>query len=136
MEVDYSRLITVEQIVEQAPAITHGTMRHWLFYRNKNLLATAILKLDQSIFIDIDRFNTWLSLDKDEVSDFRDLRTKQQILENSLLKPGTFDNWLRNRHWNGLEEAVIKKGERRLFIDIFKFNNWIRNNNSNPEFGS
>ena len=131
---DFTRLVSVEELVTMAPALTLGTIRHWLFHRNRNALTMAVLKVHGALLIDIDRFNIWLSLDKDDVSDFRDLRTKQQILENSFISPSRLEDWLRHRRWNGLEDAVIKKGERRLLIDTRKFNKWLLANNSNPQF--
>ncbi|UTW58845.1 hypothetical protein KFE96_00615 [Kordiimonas sp. SCSIO 12603] len=119
----------------QAPAFKAGTIRDWLFHRDTNMLSSAVVQIDGRIWIDIDRFNIWLSLDKDEVSDFRNLRTKEQILEVGFIKAPQLEHWLRRRHWNGLEEAVIKKGEKRLYIDIHKLNSWLTNQNINPDFG-
>lgn len=99
------------------------------------MLACAVLKIDENIFIDIDKFNLWLSLDKEHVSDFRNLRTKQQILRSSHIKSGKLDDWLRKRSWNGLERAVIMKGAKRLYIDITIFNEWLFEQNSNSDFG-
>ena len=125
----------MDDLVAEAPAFKPGTIRHWLFHRKTNMLSSAVVKIDDNVWFDIDRFNIWLSLDKDEVSDFRDLRTREQLLENGFIKPTKLDDWLRKRHWNGLEEAVIKKGEKRLYIDIHKFNRWLTNQNKNPDFG-
>ena len=92
--------------------------------------------IDGNIWIDIDRFNIWLSLGKDEVSDFRDLRTREQLLENGFIRASKLDDWLRKRHWNGLEEAVIKKGEKRLYIDRLKLNRWLSEKNTNADFST
>ncbi len=100
------------------------------------MLSSAVVKIDDNVWIDIDRFNIWLSIDKDEVSDFRSLRTKEQILGNSFIKLTKLEDWLRKRYWNGLEEAVIKKSEKRLYIDIHKFNRWLLEQNQNPDFGT
>ena len=132
---DFKNLISADDIAEEAPAFKPGTLRHWLFHRKTNMLCTAVIKVGDAVMIDIDRFNVWLSIDKDEVSDFRDLRTKEQILESSRIKPGRLEEWLRHRQWNGLEEAVIKKGEKRLYIDVRKFNRWLFERNSNPDYG-
>jgi hypothetical protein len=96
---------------------------------------SAVLKIDGNVWIDIDHFNIWLSLDKDEVSDFRNLRTKEPLLTTCRIKASKLEDWLRKRHWNGLDEAVIKKGEKRLYIDIQKFNHWLEERNQNPDFG-
>lgn len=134
-EVNYCRIISVDVLVAEAPAFKLGTLRHWLFHREANMLSSAVLKIDNSVFIDIDQFNIWLSLDKDQVSDFRNLLTKQQILAVSHIKPSKLDDWLSNRDWNGLHHAVIKKGEKRLYIDITLFNEWLLAQNKNPKFG-
>lgn len=135
-EINYCRIISIDVLVAEAPAFKLGTLRHWLFQRDINMLSSAVLKIDNSVFIDIDKFNIWLSLDKDQVSDFRNLRTKEQILELSHIKPSKLDDWLSNRDWNGLHHAVIKKGEKRLFIDITIFNEWLCKKNSNSGFGN
>ena len=108
-KIDFENLICVQELVKQAPAFRLGTVREWLFHRKNNMLASAVVEIDGNVWLDIDRFNIWLSLDKDEVSDFRNLRTREQLLENSFIKATKLDDWLRKRHWNGLEEAVIKK---------------------------
>ncbi|MFC3052292.1 hypothetical protein [Kordiimonas pumila] len=135
-KVDFSSLISVDDLVSQAPALKLGTVREWLFHRKSNMLSSAVLKIDDNVWLDIDRFNIWLSLDKDEVSDFRNLRTKEQLLKSCHIKASKLEDWLRKRHWNGLEEAVIKKGERKIYIDIHKFNHWLWEQNSNPDFGA
>ncbi len=119
----------------EAPAFKPGTIRHWLFHRKTNMLSAAVVKIDGNVWIDIDRFNIWLSLDKEMVSDFRNLRAKEQLLENCSIKAAKLEDWLRKRHWNGLDEAVIKKGEKRLYIDIYKFNQWLTEQNQNSDFG-
>lgn len=96
----------------------------------------AVVKIDDNVWIDIDRFNIWLSLDKDTVSDFRNLRTKEQLLDACYIKAAKIEDWLRKRSGNGLDEAVIKKGEKRLYIDIHKFNQWLMERNSNTDFGT
>lgn len=136
LTVDCNALISVEDIVAAAPAFKLGTVREWLFHRKANLLSSAVLKVDNNVWIDIDRFNIWLSLDKDEVSDFRNLRTKEQLLASCGIKASKLEDWLRKRHWNGLEEAVIKKGEKSLYIDIYKFNHWLWEQNTNSDFGA
>lgn len=133
-QLDVSALATVDTIVDQAAAFSIGTMRSWLYRRRKNGLSSAVLKLDENIYIDITRFNIWLSLDKDSVSDFRDLRTKQQLLESSGLKPSKLDDWLKKRHYNGLDEAVVKKTSCRLYIDVRKLGCWLLEQNKNTEF--
>lgn len=122
--------------MKAAPAFKAGTVREWLLYRNENMLSSAVVKIGDNVWIDIDRFNVWLSLDKDTVSDFRNLRTTEQVLKSSYLKPSKLDSWLRQRHSNGLDEAVIKKGGKRLYIDIHKFNRWLWERNQNPDFGA
>ena len=135
-KVDFSNLISADDLVNLAPAFKLGTVRDWLFHRKTNMLSSAVLKIDDNVWIDIDRFNIWLSLDKDEASDFRDLRTKEQLLETCHIKASKLEDWLRKRHWNGLEDAVIKKGEKRIYIDIYKFNRWLLEKNSNSDFGT
>jgi hypothetical protein len=134
-KIQYQNLISVDDLVKVAPAFRPGTIRDWLFHRDKNSLSMAVVKIDGSIWLDIDRFNIWLSLDKDEVSDFRNLRTCEQILENSFLKPAKLNAWLGQRKYNGLDTAVIKKGEKRLYIDVVKFDLWLKDQNQNIEFG-
>lgn len=118
----------------EAPAFKVGTIRHWLFHRKTNMLSIAVVKIDDNVWIDIDQFNIWLSLDKEMVSDFRNLRTKEQLLNSSFIKASKLEDWLRKRHWNGLEGAVIKKGEKRLYIDMHKFNGWLALKNQNTDF--
>ena len=134
-KIDFSNLISADDLVNLAPAFKLGTVRDWLFHRRTNMLSSAVIKIDDNVWIDIDRFNIWLSIDKDEVSDFRNLRTKEQLLEGCHIKASKLEDWLRKRRWNGLEEAVIKKGEKRLYIDVRKFNCWLLNQNSNSDFG-
>ncbi len=97
----------MDDLVTQAPAFKRGTIRNWLFHRKTNMLSSAVVKIDDNVWIDIDRFNIWLSLDKDMVSDFRDLRTKEQLFESCYINTSKLEDWLRKRHWNGLEEAVV-----------------------------
>ncbi len=132
---NFENLICVQELVKQAPAFKLGTVREWLFHRKHNMLTSAVVEIDGNVWLDIDRFNIWLSLDKDEVSDFRNLRTREQLLENSFIKATKLDDWLRKRHWNGLESAVIKKSEKRLYIDVCKFNDWLAEQNQNRGFG-
>lgn len=134
-KINYENLLSVRDILRVAPAFKNGTIRDWLYHRKSNMLSSAVFKIDDTVMLDIDLFNVWLSLDKDEVSDFRDLRTKEQLLENSFITAGKLEYWLRCRRWNGLEPAIIKKSEKRIYIDFHKFNRWLGEKNSNPDFG-
>ena len=133
--VDCKNLISVDDLVDKVPAFKKGTLREWLFHRETNRLSSAIVKIDDNVWIDTDLFSIWLSLDKDEVSDYRNLRTKEQLLETCSIKASKLEDWLRKRHWNGLEEAVIKKGEKRIYIDITIFNRWLSEKNKNSDYG-
>lgn len=132
---DCNNLISVDDLLEDAPAFKRGTIREWLFHRDTNMLSTAVIKVDENVWIDIDQFNIWLSRDKDEVSDFRDLRTKEQLLATCRIKATKLEDWLRKRYSNGLEAAIIKKGEKRIYIDITIFNRWLWEQNKNSDYG-
>ncbi|PCI43299.1 MAG: hypothetical protein COB49_12465 [Alphaproteobacteria bacterium] len=95
----------------------------------------AVVEIGGSLFIDVLNFNCWLSQDKDEVSNFLNLRTRKQILATSRIKPSKLDAWLKVRWTNGLHEAVIAKGPRKLYIDIHKLNRWLMEQNKNAGFG-
>ena len=133
--VDCKNLISVDDLVDQVPAFKNGTIREWLFHRKTNGLSSAVVNIDGNVWIDTDLFSIWLSMDKDEVSDYRDLRTKEQLLETCSIKASKLEDWLRKRHWNGLEAAVIKKGEKRIYMDITIFNRWLSEQNKNPDYG-
>lgn len=132
---DCNNLISVDGLVDEVPAFKKGTIREWLFHRKTNGLSSAIVNIDGNIWIDTDLFSIWLSQDKDEASDYRDIRTKEQLLETCSIKASKLEDWLRKRHWNGLEDAIIKKGEKRIYIDIRKFNRWLWEQNKNPDYG-
>lgn len=134
-QINFETLISVDDLVALAPAFKKGTIRDWLFHRKTNMLSSAVVEIDDNVWIDIDRFNIWLSIDKDEVSDFRNLRTKEQLLGDCQIKASKLEDWLLKRRWNGLEDAVIKKSEKRLYIDVCKFNCWLTEKNRNSEFG-
>jgi hypothetical protein len=131
---DYSNLLTVEELLQNGPAFTVGGIREWLFRRKKNGLIRAVVNIDKNLFIDELCWNVWLSQDKDEVSDYRDLRTRKQILDKASFKPSKLDDWLRKRFQNGLHHAIIKKGERKLYIDTRLFNRWLLEQNTNSEY--
>ena len=134
IKIDYRKLITLEHILKNGPAFTLGGIREWLSKRHQNGLIHVLVQIDNNLFFDEFSWNVWLSQDKDEVSDYRDLRTRKQILERSSLKESKLDDWLRKRQFNGLHVAVIKKGPRRLYIDIKLFNRWLSSRNKNSEF--
>lgn len=134
-KIDYRNLMTVKQLVEHGVAFSEGTIKRWLFDRNKNGLNYAVVAIKESLLIDALKFNIWLSLDKDEVSEFQNLRTKEQIVEESWFDLSKLEYWLKNRHWNGLTDAVISKSRRRLYIDILKLNKWFLDQNMNSHYG-
>ncbi len=133
--INIKNLRTVEQLISQAPAFSEGTVRRWLFDRMTNGLACAVFEIGGRTLIDIRRFNMWLSIGKTTLSDFRNLRTKEQIIRDSHLSPALLGYWLRARKTNGLDEAVITKSTRMLYIDFVKLNIWLTLQNQNPNFG-
>jgi len=135
IDIDYRNLITVEQLIEEARAFSEGTVRRWLYRRRQNGLVFAVIYMKNRLMIDFVRFNIWLSRDKEGISEFQNLRTKEQIVASSRLTASKLEYWLKNRHWNGLDEAVITKSQRRLYIDIIKFNQWLLDQNQNEDFG-
>lgn len=126
LEFDYTNLMTIRQVLDVGVAFTEGTLRRWLFNRQANGLSQATVSLRESLLLDIPRFNDWLAGDQGGKFDFRNLRTKEQIVASSWLSKGTVEYWLRERHSNGLEDAVLTKSSRRLYIDLFKFNLWLK----------
>lgn len=132
---DCNKLISVDDLVAEVPAFKKGTIREWLFHRKTNGLSSSIINIDGNVWIDTDLFSIWLSQDKDEVSDYHNLRTKEQLLETCSIKASKLEDWLRKRFGNGLEAAVIKKSERRIYIDITIFNRWLWEQNKNPDYG-
>ena len=65
--VDYKKLRTVKQIVENAaPIITEGKMRWWIFNADKNGLGKALIRIDGRLYIDVDAFNNWLESHRDD----------------------------------------------------------------------
>ena len=135
MPVDFKNLITIKQMLDEGLAFSEGTLKRWIFNRNQNGLAFAVLEDSGALLLDVTKFNVWLSLGKMMTSDFRNFRTKEQIVEYSDLKMSKVEHWLRNRFSNGLNEAVVNKSARRLYIDVEKFNLWLVERNANPAFG-
>ena len=134
-EFDYENFLTIRQLLEQGTAFTEGTLRRWLFNRHKNGLACATVIFNRAVLIDVLKFNLWLSNCKKTLIDFRFLRTKNQIIKAPWLTMGKLENWLRHRHSNGLDQAVINKNTKLLYIDIRLFNRWLMEFNMNPAFG-
>ncbi|MGX1101595.1 hypothetical protein [Amorphus sp. MBR-141] len=61
--VDHTKLRTVKQIVGEAPWLTEGKMRWWLFHRHANGLdqSGAIVRVGGRIYIHVDGFQAWLA---------------------------------------------------------------------------
>jgi len=61
--VDHTKLRTVKQIVAEAPWMTEGKMRWWLFHRDANGLdrSGAIVRVGGRIYIHVDGFQAWLA---------------------------------------------------------------------------
>ena len=135
LEFDFANLLTIRQVLEEGVAFTEGTIRHWLFNRDENGLASAVVKIQENILFDVAKFNAWFSGEGDFETDFRDLRTKDQIVQSTWITTGRLEHWLRHRDCNGLADAVFNQYSRRLYIDIQKFNNWLLRQNQNNAFG-
>ena len=117
--------MTVKELIRSAPAFSEGTIRRWLFNRETNGLDWAVYKIGGRTFIDPDRLNIWLFGEERANSDFRNLRTKEQITKYRAFSLATLNYWLKNREENGLAGAVISKSTRRVYIDFMKLNSWI-----------
>lgn len=60
-QVDHRNLRSVNQFVAETPWLTAGKMRWLLFHRDTNGLAGSVYRIGGRIYIDIERFQTWLS---------------------------------------------------------------------------
>jgi hypothetical protein len=58
--VDITSLRTVRQLLEEAPALTPGGLRHLIFNARNNGLAPAIVRVGRRVFIDRKLFTEWL----------------------------------------------------------------------------
>lgn len=54
------RFVTVKDILEANPFLTHGWLREQLFFRDRNGLAACVVQLGRKLLIDIDAFEQWL----------------------------------------------------------------------------
>jgi hypothetical protein len=46
--------------VAEAPFVTEGKLRWWIFHAEKNGLETALIKIDGRLYVDLVEFNRWL----------------------------------------------------------------------------
>jgi len=53
-------LCSIQQIVAEAPFLTEGTLRWWIFHKDTNGLRRAIFKIGGRVYIDRTEFNAWL----------------------------------------------------------------------------
>ena len=58
--VDFRELRTVKQLADEAPFLTQGKLRWWIFHAEKNGLKCAMIKVDGRVYIDRNAFNKWL----------------------------------------------------------------------------
>ena len=126
--VDYQNLCSVQQIAEQAPALSQGTLEKWRFHRERIGAESVFVEIDANVYWDTARLNEWLYQGKPVVGDFRELRTLQQIVETCYLPESKLRHWLKHRKTNGLGDAVIVKtiGKHgKLYIDRRLFNIWL-----------
>lgn len=64
---DYKNLRTVRQIAERAaPIITEGKLRWWIFHAKDNGFSKVIVRVSGRIYIDVDAFNRWLFIQRDD----------------------------------------------------------------------
>lgn len=56
----YSELRTIKQLVAEAPFVTEGKLRWWIFHAEKNGLKSALIKIDGRLYVDLVEFNKWL----------------------------------------------------------------------------
>ena len=57
---DSRNLRSVNQAVEENPWLTHGAVRWLIFNADSNGLESALVRVGNRVFIDVDRFNEWL----------------------------------------------------------------------------
>lgn len=58
--VDFRELRTVKQLAEEAPFLTEGKLRWWIFNADTNGFGKVMIKVDGRVYIDMARFNKWL----------------------------------------------------------------------------
>lgn len=58
--VDYTEVRTVKQMAQEAPFLTEGKLRWWIFYADTYGLSPAIIKIGGRVYIDRTAFNSWL----------------------------------------------------------------------------
>lgn len=132
--VDYRNLRSVQQIAEEAPALSQGTLEKWRFYRQHLNIEAVFVKIDANVYWDTAKLNVWLYEGKPTTGDFRDLRTLQQIIATCALPESKLRHWLKYRKTNGLDAAVITKTIGRhgkLYIDYRLLNAWLAMQNRN-----
>lgn len=61
---DYKNLRTVQQIAAEAPFVTVGQLRWWIFHARTNGFASAVVKVGGRVYIDLVAFNNWLALQR------------------------------------------------------------------------
>jgi hypothetical protein len=54
------QLRTVDQFCQEHPAFTPGGIRWLLFHRQSNGLESAVVRVGRRVFIDVERFFTWV----------------------------------------------------------------------------
>lgn len=59
-QLDYQNLRTVRQLAAEAPFISEGKLRWWIFHAESNGLKSALIKVGGRIYIDRTAFNDWL----------------------------------------------------------------------------
>lgn len=75
--IDYRKLRTVRQIVEESkaasgggePAFSEGSLRWLIFHACQNGLDEALVRVGRRVFIDEDAFNAWLERGRKPASD-------------------------------------------------------------------
>jgi len=57
---DYRELRTVKQLAAEAPFVTEGKLRWWIFHAETNGMSQALVKIGGRVYIDRPAFNKWL----------------------------------------------------------------------------
>jgi len=55
--VDYTDLLTVKQLAQEAPFVTESTIRWWIYHANRNGFDTVMIKIGGRVYIDKRAFN-------------------------------------------------------------------------------
>lgn len=58
---DHQNLRTVAQLVAETSWLTEGKIRWFLFHRDTNGLAAAVVRIGGRLYIDLDKFQAWLA---------------------------------------------------------------------------